>query len=529
MSDAADHVVAFSKHLQQQVRQQIRAQKRRSLMMLLGLLTFTEFLESQMFIFASSHIIGGVDAGPREFAQVQTAYAVGIMLMVVLQQWLSRRMGYRRYLLASLLLFIVGGVACAWSDHLWSLTLSRLLQGFGGGAFFTSSRILINLMFSVEERPRAIKYFMLIMMASGGVAPVLASHLIEYGEWRWVFYGPLPFALWCAGLIWWLLPKGIGRRRDVPALSMLPLVLFATAVLILQWVLTVTRFDVFTHPLRLWGLLLLGAGLLLGFLWQQWRHPEPLIHLRELNSPVYLTGLGLYFLYYFVASFGNYIFPIYAEQGLGFSLLNVGWMNGLVGLSGVVVGYLYVAWLGRYFPRKKVVMVAGAVALAIAAWWFSRVGADAGFAQLWVGLVAKGVFGVLLVLPVAGLTFSQLDSDDRFAHGYQGKNLMRQIAVSSSTAIAAVMLQNRVSSVDAQLRAGLTPDRTGVLNWLDQTRLMLMQQGLETVQAQQVAMGMLAQRVHQQAQLLAAEQMYEVLAVLALMVAGVIMIQRQLR
>jgi hypothetical protein len=101
--------------------------------------------------------------------------------------------------------------------------------------------------------------------------------------------------------------------------------------------------------------------------------------------------------------------------------------------------------------------------------------------------------------------------------------------VSSSTAIAAVMLQNRVSSVDAQLRAGLTPDRTGVLNWLDQTRLMLMQQGLETVQAQQVAMGMLAQRVHQQAQLLAAEQMYEVLAVLALMVAGVIMIQRQLR
>ena len=43
MSDAADHVVAFSKHLQQQVRQQIRAQKRRSLMMLLGLLTFTEF------------------------------------------------------------------------------------------------------------------------------------------------------------------------------------------------------------------------------------------------------------------------------------------------------------------------------------------------------------------------------------------------------------------------------------------------------------------------------------------------------
>lgn len=54
-------------------------------------------------------------------------------------------------------------------------------------------------------------------------------------------------------------------------------------------------------------------------------------------------------------------------------------------------------------------------------------------------LAAKGLFGLLLGLAVAGLTFRGL-GDDRFAHEYQSKNLMRQIAASFSTAVAAIAL-----------------------------------------------------------------------------------------
>ena len=81
------------------------AERRFPLMALSGLLAGVEFLENGMFVFAASHIVGGVAAAPHEFAQVQAAYAVGSMLMIVLQQQLARHFGYRRYLMAALALF----------------------------------------------------------------------------------------------------------------------------------------------------------------------------------------------------------------------------------------------------------------------------------------------------------------------------------------------------------------------------------------------------------------------------------------
>lgn len=48
-------------------------QRQTLVMMLLALATAVEFLENIMFVFASSHIVGGVDADPRGFAWCRAA------------------------------------------------------------------------------------------------------------------------------------------------------------------------------------------------------------------------------------------------------------------------------------------------------------------------------------------------------------------------------------------------------------------------------------------------------------------------
>ena len=50
--------------------------KQKLLMWLLAALVGMEFLENGMFVFGSSHILGGIGAAPQEFAQVQAAYAI---------------------------------------------------------------------------------------------------------------------------------------------------------------------------------------------------------------------------------------------------------------------------------------------------------------------------------------------------------------------------------------------------------------------------------------------------------------------
>ncbi|AOY95248.1 MFS transporter [Cupriavidus sp. USMAA2-4] len=500
-------------------------QRQTLVMMLLALATAVEFLENIMFVFASSHIVGGVDADPRGFALVQGGYAVGGMLMILKQQWLARRFGYRYYMTGALLLFIAGTLAAATSHNLAQLVAARFVQGVGGGSLFTSCRILIVAMFGAADRPRATRIFMIGIFGASALAPALAAELIDRGVWQDVFYGVLPFAVLAAIGAWLLLPDAEQRAPDEgPALG--PLLLFGTAVVALQAAMTEARFDIFSHPLRLLLVCLLGLALLASFLWQQWHHAAPVLRLRPLRNPVYLTGLALYFLYYVVSNLSAYLFPVYAEQALKIPLATTGWLNSfaaLVSFGGILV-YLRVA---PRLPDKKPLIVCGLLVMAGAAWWFSVMPPDAGPSALAWGLVGKGLFGVMVVIPVAGLTFRSL-ADDDFAHGYRSKNLIRQIAGTFASALGAVLLQNRQFAVHTSLTDALGQRPEQVSQWLAQVQETLVARGMDAAHGHQGAVAQLGLLVEQQARLIACEDLYRLVVVLALATAAFVLIQRRL-
>ncbi|MGT2489935.1 MFS transporter [Cupriavidus basilensis] len=182
-------------------------------------------------------------------------------------------------------------------------------------AVLTSCRILVNVMFAPADRPRASRIFMLGIFMASALAPAMAAELTEHGVWQDVFCGVLPFAALAALGAWLLLPDAEPGQDD-PGPALGPLLLFGAAVVSLQAAMTEARFDIFSHPLRLALICTLGIGLLMGFLWQQWHHSTPVLHLRALRNPVYLTGLAMYFVYYLISNLSGYVFPIYAERAL---------------------------------------------------------------------------------------------------------------------------------------------------------------------------------------------------------------------
>lgn len=496
--------------------------KRRLLMLLLGLIVGTEFLENGMFVFAASHIMGGIDAAPAEFAQVLAAYAIGSLLMIVSQQWLSRHFGYRRYLFASLALFTLGALGCAFCSNLQEMTLARLLQGFGGGALFTSSRVLVPQLFSVRERPLAVKHFMLMLFGLSAAGPALAAALVENDGWRSVFLVVVPLALLAMAGAWWLLPDAVGRGERPVRWAAAPLLLFAAAITLVQTGLAQARYAFFSDPIRLSLLAAAGLALLGAFIWQQWRHDEPLLRVRDLAHPAYFVGLGLYFMHYAMSGASSYLFPVLAERGLGLPLATVGWLNTFAAALGLATAYAYIK-LGSRFANKKPLMLAGALAMALAAWLFSRIAPAVPAGALLPALTAKGVASALLVLPVAGLTFREL-GEQRFAHAYQGKNLMRQIAQSIAPALAAIALEDREfanqSSIAAAAQAG---------DWLQTLQAGLSARGLPQADAHLAAMANVSQQVAQQALLASCADLYRLLAVVALGTALAVLAQRRLR
>lgn len=500
-------------------------QRQTLLMILLGLTTGVEFLENIMFVFASSHIVGGIDADPRSFALVQAAYAVGSMMMILKQQWLAQRFGYRYYLTGSLLLFMAGTVVAATSNALPQMVVARFMQGVGGGALFTSCRILVNVMFGPADRPRASRIFMIGIFTASAIGPAFAAELVERGVWQDVFYGVLPFAALAALGVWLLLPDA-EPRDDMEGPALGPLLLFGVAIVALQASMTEARFDIFSHPLRVVVVAAVALALLGTFLWHQWHHASPVLRLRALRQPVYLTGLAMYFVYYMIANLSSYVFPIYAEQALRFPLATTGWLNTLaavISLAGIWV-YLRVA---RKLTHKKPVMVTGLLVMAAAMAYFSFMPPDIGPSALVLGLIGKGLFGVMVIIPIAGLTFRSLAGDD-FAHGYRSKNLIRQIASSFASALGAVLLQNRQFAVHTSLVHAMGQRPAETEQWMHAAQNALVARGFDAGQAHAGALAQLAAIVDQQARLIACEDLYRLIAAVAVAAAVFMLAQRQL-
>src|SRR6185503_10851018 len=68
-----------------------------------------------------------------QIAWVSTGYMMANIVVIPMTGWLQRKFGYRRYFVASVLLFTLASALCGLSWNLPSLVIFRALQGLGGG------------------------------------------------------------------------------------------------------------------------------------------------------------------------------------------------------------------------------------------------------------------------------------------------------------------------------------------------------------------------------------------------------------
>jgi predicted MFS family arabinose efflux permease len=368
---------------------------------------------------------------------------------------------------------------------------------------------------------------MLCLFGASTCAPLSAALLVDGPGWRWIFLGVTPLVALIMVGVWALLPDAIGHGSAPVRWAARPLLLFAAAITLVQLGLSDARYDVFDHPVHLLILAVFGVGLFAWFMVHQWSHHEPLFRLRELANPAYFLGLGLYFMHYCLSNASNYLFPIFAESGLGIPVVNTGMLNSFAGAVSLLTAYVYVKISPR-MPRKRPLMIAGALAMALACWGFASLSAGAPLPAVLPPLIAKGLFGVLLVLPVANMTFREM-STERFAHAYQSKNLMRQLASSFATALAAVLLQDREFVNHVRLAERIGSGSMQVRQWLDHAQTSFSALGLTPEHAHKLALVEMNRTLSQQALLLASQDGYWMMAIFALVVVAVLLLQRRFK
>lgn len=252
---------------------------------------------------------------------IATAYTLTLGVVVPLSSWLGDRFGVRVLFAGTLFGFAAGSALCGIAWDLGSLVAFRIVQAIPGGVVPVGAMVIL---YKVVPRHRiglAMGMYGLGAVFAPAIGPVLGGYLVEYLNWRLVFFINLPVGiLAAAGAIFWIpkIPKVAVHRFDYPGFATIAFGLSAILLACSEgesWGWT---------GYRILMLLVFGSLSLALFVVIELAVEHPLLDLRLLKIKSFAFSslfMGLAFTNLLVGAF--YI-PVFLQQVQGLEALDAG-------------------------------------------------------------------------------------------------------------------------------------------------------------------------------------------------------------
>ncbi len=489
------------------------------------LASILEVLDTSIINPVLPQMAGSLGATTQEIGWVSTSYILANVILLPMTAWLSNRFGLKRYMLVSILLFIVASAVCAVSHSLNEMIVWRLVQGASGAPLISMTQAALAEIFPAKEQTIAQGIWATGITVAPSVAPALGGWLNDNYSWPLVFLINLPIGLLTMAMI-----GSLFRERPRPAAGRadwLGIGLLAVGLGSIQYVLEEgNREDWFENALIL-RLTVTGVVCTASFVgWQlSRRNGAPVVDLRVLRDRTLSSG----FLVSFVAGIGLYsglfVFPLFAQAVLGFTALRSGTfllMPGLVlGVGMMMAG----TFMDKGVPARDLALAGAAISIA-ANWMLGHSTPQSNESDAQIALAIRGMGLALILLPMAIAGIANLKGAD-VGSGAALLGLARQLGGSIGIAVASTYL-TRMTQFH---RYGLM-EHVGLGSTLAEDRLSLLRgafyaQGMDAERSRLAAMQVFDGQITLQAYGMAADNVFILTGILfAVAIPFILMIKR---
>jgi EmrB/QacA subfamily drug resistance transporter len=379
--------------------------------------------------------------GADYYTWIVTAYLLTSTVSIPIYSKLSDIFGRKPMLLAGIGLFLVGSALSGLSQTMWQLIAFRGLQGLGAGALFPISLAVIGDLFTPAERAKYQGLFGAVFGIASLVGPFVGGMLTDNLSWRWIFYVNLPLGLVSLYLIWHLLPtvRQTGTRFNLDTAGVVTMTLTIVPILI---ALTLAEDGDWAAP----GVITcfaIGLVSLLAFLVTETRAEDPVIPLSLFRNRTFAVSGAATFLSSFAFGVLIIFLPLWFQVAQGASSTASGYdllpfLLGLIVCS--VVSGIVVSRTGRY----KLLMIGGAVVLAVGLALFTNLRADTPTPVLWAWMIVAGL-GVGPTMTVFTVIVQNAVPFKFMGTATGDLTLMRQIGTSVGLSIIFTVFRNNLS------------------------------------------------------------------------------------
>jgi EmrB/QacA subfamily drug resistance transporter len=440
---------------------------------------------------------------------VVTIYLLALGVVVPASAWLGEKYGLKRIYIFSLTVFTIGSALCGMSWDVASLSVFRVLQAVGGGLIMPTTMSLVYRIVPRDRIGTAMGFWGLALITAPAIGPTLGGYLVEYVDWRLIFYVNVPIGIIGVLAAMATLPDFHGHR--VGPLDWGGMATSAAGLFMLLLALSEGS---------TWGwssegivLLLVASVFALGlFVYLQLTAEHPLLDLSVFrigsftltNVLQVLVAVGMYA--------GVFYVPLYLQTVVGYGAMQ----TGLIMMPAALVTAVFMPIAGRLYDRIGARWPAF-VGLLFMAWGTYLLhglttNTPTYLVTEWMMVRSVGMGLAMMPLTTAGMSAIP---NPKIGAASSLNNIIQRVAGSFGLAVLTSILTDRTASHAATLAAAYTPSSAGD-NMLQTLTGYIAHTGMAVAQAGQVSVTYLTGFVEQQAFTLSVDDLFVLTAVISL-------------
>jgi MFS transporter, DHA2 family, multidrug resistance protein len=360
-------------------------------------------LDGTILSVALPTLAGALHASESDLQWFSASYLLVLAAAMLPSGLLGDRFGRKKVMLIALALFGAGSAACAYAPTSAAFIAARAGLGIAGAAISVMALSALTVLFTEEERPRAVGIWAGANFLALPIGPILGGWLLSHYWWGWVFLINVPVAL--IGLIAVIALVPESRAPERPGLDLVGIVLSSGGLIAVTYgMIEAGRYG--------WGdtgvlaTLIAGVIVLAGFFfWEHWLsvrpHGQPLIDLTLFRSPAFTWGVILPAMGILAMIGVLFTMPQYFQGVQGVDATGSG-LRLLPLIGGLIVGAVPADRVAARIGAKFTVAIGFAVlAAGLLLGATTAATSSAGFVAAWMALAGAGM-GATLATAASG-------------------------------------------------------------------------------------------------------------------------------
>ena len=161
------------------------------------LAAFMFVLDETIANVALPYMAGSFSVSRQESTWVLTSYLIASGIVIPSVDFFCKLMGRKNFFIFSIILFTVSSFLCGIANSLPMMVITRILQGFGGGAVLPLAQAITLEMWPVEKRAQSMAMFGMVVVIAPIIGPVLGGWITSNWSWPYIYFINIPIGIAC--------------------------------------------------------------------------------------------------------------------------------------------------------------------------------------------------------------------------------------------------------------------------------------------------------------------------------------------